>query len=101
MKPHRTCGGPFSEHDDLGRKVPRRLHLADYLLLIAQSSPGRVRRVPARAVAKEPDEGTSVICPCGQRPAVGTELGKCPGCERSYVLVERYVFVAYGDMELP
>jgi hypothetical protein len=96
----RRPGGPFSELDGLGRKMPRRLHLADYLLLIVQSSPGRVRRVPERAVEGR-GEATFITCPCGQRPAVGIEVGKCSGCERSYVLVERYAFVVYGDMELP
>jgi hypothetical protein len=105
-EPARQQSGPFSLFDSLGRKIPRRLGIADYLLTIARSEPARVRRVPSQAVVEEgEDEHGSfsfVTCPCGARPVVRQRLEKCDGCARNYVRFEGgAVFVAYGDGGAP
>lgn len=102
----RDVDGPFTERDAFDRKIPRQLHLGDYLLLIARASPGRVRPVPSRAIAEErlddADEPvTLVACPCGHRPVVTTTVTRCHGCERYYVLIDSRTFVIYGAMEPP
>lgn len=99
-------GDPFAEFDLLGRKQPRRLGMPDYLLMVARIEPGRVRRVPAPAVAEEgvDDEGefSMVTCPCGAHPMVRSALAKCAGCERHYVAIELgVVYVCYGAMTPP
>lgn len=97
----------FGSVDALDRKIPRRLEIADYLLLIARSEPARVRRVPASAVVEEAAEDETevayVTCPCGAHPVARPALEKCVGCERHYVRFEQtgMVFVCYGDMEPP
>jgi hypothetical protein len=85
---------------------PRTITIVDYLLMIAQTNPGRVRRVPARAVVESGLDGEGffslVTCPCGARPVARIQLKKCPGCERHYVdIAEGTVYVAYGDGPLP
>lgn len=98
----------FGSLDALGRKIPRRLVLADYLLLIARSEPARVRRVPSQAIVEETEDEREapvsyVQCPCGEHPVVSATLEKCPGCERYYVRLEDggLVFVVYGEMAPP
>lgn len=98
--------GPFGSVDSLGRKIPRRLGIHDYLLTVARSEPARVRRVPAAAVSEEgidDEEGpyALVTCPCGARPVVRAALAKCTGCDRNYVCIDGGVFVAYGNMLAP
>jgi hypothetical protein len=102
----RQVGGPFSQTDLLGRKVPRRLGLPDYLLWIARIDPARVRKVPARAIVDdgrdEDGEFTLVACPCGHQPVVRPALERCPGCERHFVHVEQgAVWVTYANMTPP
>lgn len=98
--------GVLSEYDAFGRKLPRRLGSADYLLVIARSEPARVRRVPSQAVVEEGDDDDGafalVECPCGTRPVVRGLSTKCTGCNRNYVRFEGgTVFVAYGDGQVP
>lgn len=98
-------GGLFATYDAIGRKNPRRLGHADYLLLIARSDPARVRRVPSIAVVEEGEDDQGpfafITCPCGTRPVARTALAKCGGCDRNYVRFEQgTVFVAYAG-EIP
>lgn len=94
--------GPFGSVDGLGRKIPRRLGIPDYLLTIARSEPARVRRVPSVAIIEEDESDAFVKCPCGAHPVAEARLVKCPGCERHYVrLDDGVVFVAYGNGPTP
>ena len=97
----RAAGG----YDLLDRRAPRRLGLADYLLLVARSDPARVRTVPQRAVVDDghDDDGdfALVACPCGTRPIVRERLERCGGCERFYALIGPKVFCCYGEMTPP
>lgn len=99
--------GPFAAFDDFGRRIPRRLGIADYLLTIARSEPARVRRVPSAAVVEEGDDDDGpfgmVTCPCGGRPIVRSVLEPCVGdCDRYYVRFDGgMVFVAYAGEPPP
>jgi hypothetical protein len=101
----RDVGGPFAARDAFDRRVPTRLGLHHYLLVVARSDPDRVRPVPAAAVQDEntDDDGAFalVACPCEHKPVVRSRLEKCPGCERYYTLVGNGVFVVYGAMTPP
>jgi hypothetical protein len=93
-------------YDLVDRRIPRRLGLPDYLLVVARIEPARVRKVPSRAVVDDghDDDGAFafVDCPCGAKPIVRADLGKCSGCERYYVLVgSGSVFLTYGAMTPP
>lgn len=97
---------PFAEFDYLGRKVPHRIPLPAYLLMVARIEPARVRRVPPRAVVEngvdEAGDFALVACSCGHRPVVRAELAKCSACERYYTLIDDgSVYVTYGEMAPP
>jgi hypothetical protein len=102
----RQAGGLFTARDHLGRKVPRRLGIADYLMVVARSEPARARRVPASAIVEEgcDDDGefTLLACPCGAQPIVRSALAKCLGCERWFVQIQQgRLYVAYGAVAAP
>jgi hypothetical protein len=88
-----------SEYDIHG-KVDLGLAFRTYPALVA-----RMREVPARAVTEEGDDDEGayslIVCPCGQKPIVRSELRKCEGCERWYLRFERAAWVLYGDMDVP
>ena len=96
----------FAERDGLGRRIPTKMGIHHYLLVIARADPSRVRRVPDSGVE---DQGSDedgafafVDCPCSSRPVVRDRIAKCPGCERWYVYIEgRQVYVTYGEMAPP
>lgn len=88
------------------RLTPRRLSFADYLTPFLARSPGRVRKVPISAISEDGTDSEGdfafVACPCGAHPVVRSQIAKCDGCERWYIVPELgAVFVIYGDMEPP
>lgn len=91
--------------DRLGRRLPRKLPLTNYVELAMRSKPERVREIPRSAITEDgvDEEGhfAMVTCPCGRHPIARYQIEKCPGCERFYLLVAPLVFVLYGDMEPP
>jgi len=103
----RPVGGPFTDHDTLGRQVPTHIGIGHYLLTIARSEPGRVREVPNSAIQETGEDESPyamVSCPCGAHPVVRATLAPCAGadCERWYLFLDaRRVFVVYGAMEPP
>lgn len=90
----------YDIHGKVERKIGLDLAFRRFPALVA-----RMRQVPARAVAEEgeDDQGRFALmtCACGQNPIVRSELTKCDGCERWYLLLERSPWVLYGDMDVP
>lgn len=70
--------------DRLGRRQLHTLTMAHYILAIPGLS-HRTRRVPARAVVQEDEDGAMVECPCGHKPVV-PEMQAEPGNVQSGML---------------
>lgn len=92
-----------SEFDVTHGKVPKKIDIG----LAVRAIPGlagRLREVPARAIAEEGEDEHGrfalMTCACGQNPIVRSELTKCDGCERWYLLITG-PWVLYGDMDVP
>lgn len=93
-----------AEYDRLDRKEGHWVGFPHYLLHVDLLK-RRTRKVPLRAVAEygedEDGEFALIECPCGAKPIAKTDIEKCPGCERYYLLTGKGPLVLYGDMEPP
>lgn len=96
----------FEQETKRSRMTPRRLELGDYLAAVLAPSPGRVRKIPLSAITEDGVDADGdfafVACPCGAHPVARSNIAKCEGCERWYVLAELgAAYVIYGNMEPP